>query len=129
MSKELVRSSDDRALSLSVTSLPGLVALAASNLLSADGTLAGAPIVQSPSAGARVILIDGAGIGAADDGLIIDNGGHASVEFSGTPPGTGPFINAFQANLALLRVVRYITWARAYADAAGYITLPIGSPA
>ena len=105
------------------------MALAGAHLLGADGTLGGVPVVHSAAAGARLILIDGAAVGVADDGLIIDNGPSAAVEFSATPDGGGGLVSGFQRNLALLRIARYVTWPRGYDDAAGYVDLPTGSPA
>ncbi len=102
----------------------------------ADGTIAGAPLLISPAAANRLILLDAAELAATDDGLEIDSAEGVSIEMVDTPTvGATTLTSAFQANAVVLRFTRFVHWAKLRDDAAGFIEIaelggsPTGSPA
>jgi hypothetical protein len=93
------------------------------------GSVAGIPQFVCRAAGARLILIDRALIGVADEGLELDQSSVASVHLDNAPTvGAASMTSAMQTNTQIIRAIRNIDWVRAADDAVSYITLPIGSP-
>ena len=100
------------------------------------GTIAGAPAVIAPGAGDNLILVDSAQVLISDGGLEVSEGEHAAIEMadpstqSSVTPTATQLVSAFQANVVVLRFLRYLSWALLREDAVGFIELPIGgSPA
>jgi HK97 family phage major capsid protein len=89
------------------------------------GRLAGCPQVVSTAAGDKLILVDGAALAVFDGGIAVEPARAASVEMSDAPAG-GAMVSAFMSNLVFLKVVRYLNWTLAHADAVAFIELPIG---
>lgn len=73
----------------------------------------GYPLVSSPGAGANLILVDAPAIAVADGGLELDISDEALVELNDAPapPTAGTvYTSLWQANLAGIRVERFINW-------------------
>ena len=97
------------------------------NLGVLGGTIAGAPALISPSAAANVILIDAAEVAVSDQGLETFSSQNASIQMVDNPStGATNVTSAFQNNMTVLKLIRYVSWALLRADAAAYLELPIG---
>jgi hypothetical protein len=93
------------------------------NLGPLGGTIMGVPVLTTPAAGNKVILIDASCLIVTDEGLLIDRTEHASVELSDSPSSPSTLVSGFQGNLALLKVTRYLHWTFTAADAVAYLEL------
>jgi len=93
-----------------------------------DSELAGAPLLLSSAAGARLIALDPSLLGVADDGLDVGVSASASISQDDAPASPANMVSAFQTGSAIIRLIRRIDWVLGAADAAAYITLPLGSP-
>lgn len=104
--------------------------------LSMDGgTLFGVPVVTSqylatggsPS-GAYIILINASDIYLAEEGLMVDSSGEASIQMDDSPTqdglaGTGAsLVSLWQNNLLGIKVERFITWKKRRSTAAQYLS-------
>lgn len=74
----------------------------------------GLPIVRSPAAGTSVVMVDGAGMFYADDGVTIDTSDTAAIQMNSTPdsPPTAAtvFVSLWQQNLRGFLVERFLSW-------------------
>lgn len=99
------------------------------------GTLFGVPVVTSQylasggsPAGAYVILINASDIYLAEDGLMVDSSGEASIQMDDSPTqdglaGTGAsLVSLWQNNLLGIKVERFITWKKRRSTAAQYLS-------
>ena len=97
------------------------------------GSIIGVPVVISPAAESKLVLLDAAALGVSDNGVEIEASQHATVEMDSAPVGGASNVvrSAFQENLSFIRINRFVDWSLAYADGVGYLDLPIatGSPA
>jgi hypothetical protein len=89
------------------------------------GRLAGCPQLVSKAASDKLVLIDGTSVVLFDGGVEVQRSQAASVEMSDAPAG-GAMRSAFAENLVFLKIVRYLNWQMAFADAVAFIELPIG---
>ena len=82
----------------------------------------------------ELILIDAAQLLISDSGLKVFQSEHAALQMSDTPtqssvtPTATQLVSAFQANVVVLKFLRYLSWALLRADGAGFIELPVGGP-
>jgi HK97 family phage major capsid protein len=99
------------------------------------GTLFGVPVVTSQylatggsPAGAYVILLNADDIYYAQEGLMVDSSGEASIEMDDDPTqdglaGTGAsLVSLWQNNLLGIKVERFITWKKRRSTAAQYLS-------
>jgi HK97 family phage major capsid protein len=99
------------------------------------GTLFGVPVVTSQylatggsPAGAYIILINASDIYYAQEGLMVDSSGEASIEMDDAPSqdglaGTGAsLVSLWQNNLLGIKVERFITWKKRRSTAAQYLS-------
>lgn len=92
-------------------------AMAAPTLTVAGGSYAGLPVVVSSAAGTTALAIDADSVLLADDGVVVDTAGHASLQLDSAPD--SPAIAAsvitslWQNNLVALRAERFIAWKKA----------------
>jgi HK97 family phage major capsid protein len=99
------------------------------------GTLFGVPVVASQylatggsPAGAYVILLNASDIYLAEEGLMVDSSGEASIEMDDDPQqdglaGTGQnLVSLWQNNLLGIKVERFITWKKRRSTAAQYLS-------
>lgn len=99
------------------------------------GTLFGVPVVTSQylasggsPAGAYIILINASDIYYAQEGLMVDSSGEASIEMDDAPTqdglaGTGAsLVSLWQNNLLGIKVERFITWKKRRDTAAQYLS-------
>jgi HK97 family phage major capsid protein len=99
------------------------------------GTLFGVPVVTSQylatggsPAGAYIILINADDIYYAQEGLMVDSSGEASIEMDDDPTqdglaGTGAsLVSLWQNNLLGIKVERFITWKKRRSTAAQYLS-------
>jgi HK97 family phage major capsid protein len=99
------------------------------------GTLFGVPVITSQylatggsPAGAYVILINASDIYLAEEGLMVDSSGEASIEMDDSPTqdglaGTGAsLVSLWQNNLLGIKVERFITWKKRRSTAAQYLS-------
>jgi HK97 family phage major capsid protein len=99
------------------------------------GTLFGVPVVTSQylatggsPAGAYVILLNASDIYLAEEGLMVDSSGEASIEMDDAPSqdglaGTGAsLVSLWQNNLLGIKVERFITWKKRRTTAAQYLS-------
>lgn len=95
------------------------------------GNIGGVPLIISPAAANRLVLVDAFAIAAFDGGLEIETSENAAVQMADTPTaGASPLVSAFQTNAVVLRALHFLHWIRLRSDAAAYLELPIdGSPA
>lgn len=92
------------------------------------GSILGVPLLITPSAGAKLILVDAGAILYADGGVSVEPALHAALQLSDAPSsGAQQLVSMFQANTVALRGLRYLTWVAAD-DAVAFIDLPVGSP-
>ncbi|MGE3508425.1 MAG: phage major capsid protein [Vicinamibacterales bacterium] len=93
------------------------------------GDIAGVPLITSPAAGNRLVLIDGAQIVVSDEGMTVDKSDVAAIELDDAPSGSGQLVAAMQTNSTFLKVLRYIDWRTVNDDAVAFLELEIdGSP-
>ena len=95
------------------------------------GAIAGAPLLISPAAGNRLILIDANELATFDDGVEIESSDIAAIEMVDTPtPGASTVVSAFQTGFSVVRIIQYVNWVKLRDDAVGFLELDIsGSPA
>jgi HK97 family phage major capsid protein len=106
------------------------------------GTLFGVPVVTSQylasggsPAGAYIILINASDIYYAQEGLMVDSSGEASLEMDDAPgqdglAGTGAsLVSLWQNNLLGIKVERFITWKKRRTTAAQYLSNVAYTPA
>ena len=95
------------------------------------GSLAGVPLLTSPAAGAKLILVDAAVVAVADDGLTVERSVNAAVQQDDAPvAGATTLVSGLQTGTVFLRFTRFVSWLLTAADGVGFIELPIaGSPA
>jgi HK97 family phage major capsid protein len=94
------------------------------------GTLMGWPVVVSHGCPDYLILVDADAIHVVDDGIEIDTTRTSALQLDSAPTaGAQNMTSMFQSNTIAIRLVRWIGWRKAYSDAAGFVSLPIGSPA
>jgi HK97 family phage major capsid protein len=99
------------------------------------GTLFGVPVVTSQylatggsPAGAYIILLNADDIYYAQEGLMVDSSGEASIEMDDAPTqdglaGTGAsLVSLWQNNLLGIKVERFITWKKRRSTAAQYLS-------
>jgi HK97 family phage major capsid protein len=99
------------------------------------GTLFGVPVITSQylasggsPAGAYVILINASDIYLAEEGLMVDSSGEASIQMDDSPTqdglaGTGAsLVSLWQNNLLGIKVERFITWKKRRTTAAAYLS-------
>lgn len=105
------------------------------------GTLFGVPVVTSQylatggsPAGAYIILINASDIYYAQEGLMVDSSGEASIEMDDAPTqdglaGTGAsLVSLWQNNLLGIKVERFITWKKRRSTAAQYLSAVAYTP-
>jgi HK97 family phage major capsid protein len=99
------------------------------------GTLFGVPVITSqylaslgsPSTG-MIVLINASDIYLAEEGLMVDSSGEASIQMDDTPTqdglaGTGAsLVSLWQNNLLGIKVERFITWKKRRSTAAQYLS-------
>lgn len=106
------------------------------------GTLFGVPVITSQylatggsPAGAYIILINASDIYLAEEGLMVDSSGEASIEMDDAPTqdglaGTGAsLVSLWQNNLLGIKVERFITWKKRRSTAAQYLSNVAYTPA
>ena len=92
------------------------------------GGLYGVPVLISPGATNKLILLDAAGLFYADQGAELEPSRHSALQLSDAPSdGAASVVSMFQANSVALRGLRYVSWLAAE-NSVAYITLPVGSP-
>jgi HK97 family phage major capsid protein len=93
------------------------------------GSIAGVPLITSPAASNRLILIDAACLGVFDGGLSFDVSQSATIQLNTAPADSAGQVlsSGFQQNLAFVKVLRFVDWTLAYSDAIGYVDLPIAA--
>jgi len=93
------------------------------------GTVLGVPLLISPAAGAKLVLLDGALLVFADSGVEAERSSEAALQFSDAPTaGAANVVSLWQANTTALRTTQYVTWALGGTNGVGYVDLPLGSP-
>ncbi len=100
------------------------------------GTIAGVPVLTSPAAGSRLILVAAEHLVVTDEGIEIERARHASIQMDSAPttdittPTATSLVSAWQAGMVVLRAIRYLHWTKLRANCAAFLELPIsGSPA
>jgi hypothetical protein len=101
------------------------------------GTIAGVPVLTSPAAAEKLILIDADQLVVSDEGAEFEISRNAAVQMDDAPTGnavTGAgvqMVSAFQTNFVFVKIVRHLHWVLAADDAINFISLPgiNGSPA
>ena len=93
------------------------------------GTIAGVPVLISPAASNKLILLDAACLGVFDGGLSFDVSKSATIQLNTAPADSAGQVlsSGFQQNLAFVKVLRFVDWALAYSDAIAYVELPISA--
>jgi HK97 family phage major capsid protein len=95
------------------------------------GHLHGVPLLVAAEAGTKLILVDAAAVVVADDGIEVARSTETALEMADTGlavPPTGPTrVSLWQNDLTAIRATRFVTWVKGFDDAAGFLTLPIGS--
>ena len=122
-----------------ITSLQGAAYLSTGQTNAQPGRVANVPLLTSPFAGDKLILLDAALLVVVDQLLELAAGRTASVEMQDpatnnavTPIGAAT-VSGWQTNTAFLRVIRYIWWMLTVPDAVAFLTLggltPVGRTA
>jgi hypothetical protein len=89
--------------------------------------LCGFPVVQSPSAGMNLILLDASAVLLSDDGVLLDASDEALVQMvdNPTPPtATTLYISLWQDGLAGFKVDRFVNWQLRTTGCVQFATLP-----
>lgn len=99
-----------------------------------DGTgdIAGVPLLVSPAAGNKLVLVDTGELAVSDNGLRVTASQEAAVQMTDSPTaGAAQMISGFQTNTTFLRFVRSVWWAVMRDDAVAFTTISDlgGSPA
>ncbi len=94
----------------------------------AGGTIAGVPLLISPAAAGKLVLLDVATIAIADGDLTIEASEIAAIAPSDAPSTPSNVVSGFQGDTSFLRIIRTLSWVKGYADSVGFISLPTGSP-
>jgi HK97 family phage major capsid protein len=96
------------------------------------GNIFGVPVILAPEAQSKIILLDASCFAVADNGLAIDATQNGALQMRDDPvAGATSNVSLWQNNLTAVRLVRYLAWALAYADAVAFIQLDLpaaGSP-
>jgi hypothetical protein len=95
------------------------------------GSIWGTPLLVTPYAQNRLILLDAAQLIVYDAGAEVYASGQATIEQSDTPTtGAATEVSMFQANSVALKVRRYINWTVATTDAIAFVEIAAiaGSP-
>jgi len=95
------------------------------------GSIAGVPLLTSPAAGNKLILVDAAMLAVFDEGVLPERADHAAVLMDDAASGgAAQLVSGWQTNTVFLRFTRFLNWVLAVDDAVAYLELPIsGSPA
>jgi hypothetical protein len=100
------------------------------NVTARGGDILGVPLLVSTGSPNYLTLLDADALLVTEGGIDITASNIASIQMDSAPSaGAQQLVSMFQTNCIALRLQRWISWRLAYADAAGFIELPIGSPA
>lgn len=93
------------------------------------GSILGVPLLVSPAAGAKLVMLDGALLVYTDSGVEIERSNVGALQFSDSPTdGAANMVSLWQTNTTALKTTQYVTWALGGTNGIGYIDLPLGSP-
>ncbi len=96
--------------------------------LTDSGDIWGIPLLISPAAESKLVLIDAAAILYADAGVVLDRSEVASLQLSDSPvSGAASTVSLFQTNSIALKATHWVHWQKAD-DAVAYMDLAVGSP-
>jgi hypothetical protein len=94
-------------------------------MLDSGGTLAGIPVLRSAYApSGQVTLLDANELLLSDSGVIeLSVSRAAALQMDDAPSeGAQQLVSLFQANVTALKIVRYVSWSMANADAVAVLT-------
>jgi HK97 family phage major capsid protein len=102
-----------------------------------SGHIAGVPLLVSPAAGNKLILVDASRIAVWTGTLELDESRHSAIEMDTAPTNNSAtatatsLVSLWQANSYALKVVRHTSWIVTDVDHASYVELPLlgASPA
>jgi hypothetical protein len=95
------------------------------------GDIAGVPLLTSPAAGNKLVLVDASKLVITDEGLDVSASESAALQMDTTPTdGAANVVAAFQTNTTFVRIVRFLHWELVTTDAVAFIEIGelAGSP-
>ena len=95
------------------------------------GSIAGAPLLVTPAAGNRLLLVDAAELATFDDGIDVQASDISAIQMADpVTPGATSVVSGFQSGFSTVRLVQLVNWLKLRDDAAGFVALDFGgSPA